>query len=121
MLVRQGAVYHFRRRVPERLRAVIGKRELWYSLRTTERQQAKSRAAALWVWTEQVFSGFGVSDVRGKKYIEGLLKQAQEIIERGGDASDLLVELGRGSPAPTTDPSKGRRRRQHHVPSHRTA
>lgn len=83
MLVRQGAVYHFRRRVPQRLHPIIRKREVWYSLRTSDRQEAKARAAALWVWTDRVFGGSGKAGV-AKADIENLLKQAQEIIEQGG-------------------------------------
>lgn len=49
VLVRQGAIYHFRRRVPNDLRAILQKGELWYSLRTSDTAQvdaAKARAAA---------------------------------------------------------------------------
>lgn len=91
MLAKQGAVYHFRRRVPDRLRPIIRKRELWYSLRTSDRRQAKARAAALWAWTERIFMEAGGSSVT--KDIDSLLKQAQQILERGEDGTAILLQL----------------------------
>lgn len=93
MLVRQGAVYHFRRRIPERLHSIIRKREVWYSLRTSDRNEAKARAAALWVWTDRVFGRPGVNGVKSRDEIETLLKLAQNAIETGEDAADILLRL----------------------------
>lgn len=95
MLVRQRAIYHFRRRVPQRLLPVMNKREVWYSLRTSDRPTAKARAAALWVWTERVFNSWGENGVKLREEIEVLLRQAQEVIDRGDDAADLLARLDR--------------------------
>ena len=93
MLVRQGAIYHFRRRIPERLLPILRKREVWYSLRTSSRQEAKARAAALWVWTERIFGGVGKTAMVDATEIERLLEQAQEAIQRGDDAADIHARL----------------------------
>lgn len=93
MLAKQGAVYHFRRRVPDRLRPIIRKRELWYSLRTSDRRQAKARAAALWAWTERIFMEARGSGVTKEIDIDSLLKQAQQILERGEDGTAILLQL----------------------------
>lgn len=55
MIKRQGSIYHFRRLVPERLRAVVGRREIWCSLRTANRSEARARAARLFIMTEDIF------------------------------------------------------------------
>jgi hypothetical protein len=55
MLVRQGAVYHFRRRIPQSLRSMMGQGEIWHSLGTTSRRIAKARAASLYALSEEIF------------------------------------------------------------------
>jgi len=52
---RRGVSYYFRTRVPERFRAVLDRRELWRSLRTTERSTARRRAALASLLTEALW------------------------------------------------------------------
>ena len=47
MIRRQGAIYHYRRRVPADLRTQIGRSEIWLSLNTASRIVARSRAGHL--------------------------------------------------------------------------
>lgn len=44
---KRGGVFHFRVRVPSRLRAVVRRRELWRSLRTNDVETARHRGARL--------------------------------------------------------------------------
>ena len=44
---RRGATYYFRVRVPPNFRELLGRRELWRSLRTSVPEQARHRAARL--------------------------------------------------------------------------
>lgn len=46
-LVRRGAVYYFRARVPAHRRALGARREVWKSLRTSDLQEARWRASLL--------------------------------------------------------------------------
>lgn len=46
-LVRRGLSYYFRMRIPARHMALIGRREIWRSLETTQPQEARRRAARL--------------------------------------------------------------------------
>ena len=55
MLARQGTVFHFRRAVPARLREVIGKREIWVSLRTSSATVARVRAGLVYAVTQEAF------------------------------------------------------------------
>ncbi|WP_432612506.1 DUF6538 domain-containing protein [Azospirillum brasilense] len=52
MLTRQGATYHFRRRVPVAIRLLLRQSEVWVSLRTTDRRPARATAAGLYALTE---------------------------------------------------------------------
>lgn len=56
MLKRQGATYHFRRRVPGPIRPHLRMGEVWVSLRTTDRRAARATAAGLYALTEDVFA-----------------------------------------------------------------
>lgn len=60
---RRGASYYFRTRVPARFRALLERKELWRSLRTTDAREARQRASvaillteALWRDLERVMS-----------------------------------------------------------------
>lgn len=55
VFVLKGTTYHFRRRVPHPLRPVLGKGEIWHSLKTSSWREAKARAAALYAITERIF------------------------------------------------------------------
>jgi hypothetical protein len=52
---RHGTQYYFRRRVPQALRAVIGKPFLVHSLHTTDRRTAVSRARSFAAQTDAIF------------------------------------------------------------------
>jgi hypothetical protein len=54
-VVRRGAIYRWRRAVPEDLREVIGKREIVHSLRTSDPREAKRLAHAISAKVEQMF------------------------------------------------------------------
>ncbi|WP_298815458.1 site-specific integrase [uncultured Roseibium sp.] len=55
-LYRDGDGFHFRRRVPERIQQRIGQKEIYRSLKTNVRKEARRRAAALFLMTERVFA-----------------------------------------------------------------
>lgn len=55
-LRREADAFLFRRRVPERLQARLGQRELYRSLGTTVRREAKQRAATLYIGSERLFA-----------------------------------------------------------------
>lgn len=54
-VVRRGAVYYFRCRVPVELIAKMQRREIWLSLRTKNLVQARQKAAALAIVTAQLW------------------------------------------------------------------
>ncbi|MFC7552312.1 DUF6538 domain-containing protein [Pseudoroseomonas wenyumeiae] len=54
-LVRRGAVYWFRRRVPDALAERLGRRELHRSLGTSHPGEAAIRAKKAWLATEAIF------------------------------------------------------------------
>ena len=98
MLVLQGRTYHFRRRVPDRLRAVIGKAELWHSLNTTSRQIAKARAAAVYLASDRVFmeatdmrGEFPALDGEGLLYLTHSLRNTCRRIAAGTDDGSLCL------------------------------
>ncbi len=53
--IREGSRYLFRRRVPERLQPRIGLKEIYRSLKTSVRSEARKRAAALYLVSERLF------------------------------------------------------------------
>lgn len=55
-LYRDGDGFQFRRRVPERIQQRIGRKEIYRSLKTNVRKEARRRAAALFLMTERVFA-----------------------------------------------------------------
>lgn len=52
---REGSGFSFRRRVPERLQPRIGLKEIYRTLKTTVRSEARRRAAALFLISERLF------------------------------------------------------------------
>ncbi len=54
-LIRRGGTYHFRRRVPDALRPVLGMREISRSLGTASPREAAGRANAAWSQSEGLF------------------------------------------------------------------
>ncbi|MCB4771063.1 site-specific integrase [Ancylobacter sp. Lp-2] len=55
-LVRRGSAYTYRRRVPDELRVVIGRRELWISLDTTEYRKAVVEARKAGATVDNLFA-----------------------------------------------------------------
>lgn len=55
-LRRRGAVYQFRRPIPEELRPIIGKTELAFSLRTKDRAEAERRCRIEAVESDKIFA-----------------------------------------------------------------
>ena len=54
-LRRRGGVYWFRRRVPDAIRAAVGKNEISHSLMTASPSVARARAKSAWLQTEAMF------------------------------------------------------------------
>lgn len=52
---RRGASYYFRTRVPARFRALLERKELWRSLRTTDAREARQRASVAILLTETLW------------------------------------------------------------------
>jgi integrase len=52
---RRGASYYFRTRVPARFRALLVRKELWRSLRTTDAREARQRASIAVLLTEALW------------------------------------------------------------------
>ncbi|WP_249196965.1 DUF6538 domain-containing protein [Gluconobacter cerinus] len=55
MLIRLQSGFHFRRGIPVRFRPALGKREIWHSLETLDRNLARTRACAMYGLTSQLF------------------------------------------------------------------
>src|SRR3546814_12664095 len=55
VIKKQGSVYHFRRKVPLHLQPLIGKTEIWASLRTSRPTTARARAGRIYALTEELF------------------------------------------------------------------
>lgn len=55
---RRGGRYYFRTRVPKRLRACIGRLELWRSLKTSDLQEARRRASCVVLLTDDLWKAF---------------------------------------------------------------
>ena len=55
-VVRRGSTFYFRVAVPQRLRALVARVELWRSLRTSHPTTARRRAATLLLLTERLWS-----------------------------------------------------------------
>ena len=56
MLALRGTVYHFRKRVPERLKPVVGRSEIWFSLQTSSKREAYKRGCLLYGLTQGLFA-----------------------------------------------------------------
>lgn len=52
---REGSGFSFRRRVPERLQSRIGLKEIYRTLKTSVRSEARRRAAAIYLVSERLF------------------------------------------------------------------
>lgn len=93
---RRGAIFYFRARVPARLTAVVGRRELWRSLKTSDHREARQRAsrailltAALWRDFERLMSSRVPSRSEVKALIDQWLKAELDRDETLRRASEL--------------------------------
>lgn len=88
---RHGTVFYFRRRVPRELRARIGRVHFYASLHTHEPAEAKRRARALAVLTDQVFAHVQ----RARSLHESRLDQCDdESMIRGGSYNRPSINNG---------------------------
>lgn len=55
-IIRQGGTYHFRRRIPNRLRPIFGKSEFWRSLNTCQRSDALAKAGIINFYLQETFN-----------------------------------------------------------------
>ncbi|GBR55549.1 phage integrase [Neokomagataea thailandica NBRC 106555] len=81
MLKQVGTSYHFRRTIPEHLRGVFGKREIWFSLRTSKKMVAKGRGAYLYAQTTALFEKAPYMSEDTIKHLLDLLKQQEQTYE----------------------------------------
>ena len=107
---RRGTNWHFRRRVPPRIVPCLGQREVTMSLGTHDHRTATTRAMAVWVRTEEVFTAVlsGSLDVDQAKLLlrhmaasfpwEGGALDAVARRAASGDETDVLRVLEHGKP-----------------------
>lgn len=81
-VVRRGGTFYFRRAVPRRLAAAIGRRELKFSLSTADTKLARLRSRHLYVASEQLFAR-----------LEGTMLTPEIIDRLVRDFYDLATEI----------------------------
>ncbi|AQS87462.1 phage integrase [Neoasaia chiangmaiensis NBRC 101099] len=87
MLIRLQSGFHFRRGVPVRFRTALGKREIWHSLETLDRNLARTRACALYGLTSQLFECISLAMSPSKE--TSSLTKAVETFQEALATSDL--------------------------------
>ncbi len=93
MLALQGTVYHFRRRVPERLKAALGLSEIWISLNTSVKQVARARACLLYALSQGLFDRAGDMDDAEAKRELWQLKIVHRQLEHEAEQAKVLNDL----------------------------
>jgi len=83
VLIRLTSGYHFRRRVPSPIRDILGKNEIWHSLKTSSRSHAKPFACEIYAITERLF--------RSVSHISDELKDNEDFLRN--ELSDDVREL----------------------------
>lgn len=98
-VVRRGGSYYFRTRVPTLYRAIIGRSELWRSLRTPVPSEARRRAIILAALTSDLWTGLEPSMTmkEGKELVATWLKA--ELDDYADMQSGIRRELDRIRPA----------------------
>lgn len=95
MLRRQGANYHFRRRVPGPVRPLLRQSEVWVSLRTTDRRAARATAAGLYALTEDVFAAMTEKPthdpVAAAEKLKATLDEYVKLRRENGIATAMMV------------------------------
>ncbi|MFO1305787.1 MAG: DUF6538 domain-containing protein [Burkholderiales bacterium] len=98
---RHGTTYFFRRRVPARLREILGTGYICRSLLTSDRRAAVARARAWAVRTDELFEGLELSKKKGAKekgvrvdmiYRADVLRGLFEVIPAPGE--DVSITTG---------------------------
>ncbi len=80
MLVRQGAIYHVRRRVPDAARRILRKSEIWVSTRTSDLRVARRRGPPICVAIDRVFEEAAAMPTL-EEFYAGFPKELQAVID----------------------------------------
>ena len=81
---KKSGVYHYRRRIPKKLQAVWGKRQVKVSLKTMSKNEANTRAAKLDLEFEETLQHY-------KKRVSGEKLPNREVMEQ---AKEILIKEG---------------------------
>jgi hypothetical protein len=93
----RGTVYWFRRRVPESLVPLIGRKELLRSLGTSCRAQAKGRSRVAWLATERVFQLAREQKSLSREQVDVILRRLMtESVWDSATQASLLDEVRLG-------------------------
>lgn len=87
MLIRLQSGFHFRRGIPVRFRSALGKREIWHSLETLDRNLARTRACAMYGLTSQLFECISLAMSSSEE--TSSLNKAVETFQEALATSDL--------------------------------
>lgn len=87
MLIRLQSGFHFRRGIPVRFRPALGKREIWHSLETLDRNLARTRACAMYGLTSQLFECISLAMFSSEE--TSSLNKAVETFQEALATSDL--------------------------------
>nr|WP_294917447.1 DUF6538 domain-containing protein [uncultured Neokomagataea sp.] len=82
MLIRLQSGFHFRRGIPLRFRLLLGKREIWHSLETSNRSLARTRACAMYGLTSQLFEciSLAMSHPEEKSSLNTVVETFQKVL-----------------------------------------
>ncbi len=88
----RGTVYHFRRRVPPALTAIVGQVEIVRSLRTSVAREARQRAAILWTATDRAFDLMSRQSLAAEQVAAILRRLREEPLWESPTATELVTE-----------------------------
>ncbi|CAM3820556.1 Integrase/recombinase, subgroup 2 [Roseomonas mucosa] len=95
----RGAVYRFRRRVPDSLVERIGRKEIIRSLETSSRAEAGLRARVAWLATERVFGMVRANKSLERAQIDELLRRlTDEAVQNSPTRAELSRDFERLEP-----------------------
>ncbi|MFT8877673.1 MAG: DUF6538 domain-containing protein [Gluconobacter potus] len=80
MLIRLQSGLHFRRGIPARFQTALGKREIWHSLDTLDRNLARTRACVMYGLTSQLFECISLTIKHAQKAYEGKCLMADALL-----------------------------------------
>lgn len=87
-IVRQAGIYHFRKRIPDRLKPIFGKSEIWRSLKTCQRSDALAKAGLLNFRIQETFDM--LKDL--EQHIEKQQTAVQRLMDAGADQSHIAAQ-----------------------------